>query len=66
MPGYLDFCETSLKNNIRPSKILEFEVENSVASNPTRVCICTNSTLNKDKTEENIAVFPGQSFEIKL
>ena len=61
--GWIDLCKT--KNDIKPSDIFEFKSENSVASNPTRVCMCTNSTLNKYETETHIETFPGQTFEIE-
>ena len=62
--GWIDLCKT--KNDIKPSRIFEFKSENSVASNPTRVCMCTNSTLNKYETEAHIEAFPGQTFEIAV
>ena len=61
--GWIDYCGT--KYDIKPSHILEFKTDNSVASNPTRVCMCTNSALNKYKVEAHIEVFPGQIFEIE-
>ena len=62
--GWIDLCET--KYGMKPSDILEFKADNSVGSNPTRVCMCTNSRLNKEKTEGHIEVFPGQTFEIEV
>ena len=62
--GWIDLCGT--KYDIKPSQVLEFKTEkNSVASNPTRVCMCTNSTINKYESEVHIQVFPGQTFEIE-
>ena len=57
--GWIDLCGP--RNGTKPNNIFDFQ-ENSVASNPTGVCICTNSTLNKHETEVHIKVFPGQSF----
>ena len=62
--GWIDICETD--NGTKPSKIFDFKVENSVASDPTRVCMCINSMLNKYETETHIKVFPGQIFEIEV
>ena len=62
--GWIDLCGT--KYDIKPSHILEFKTDNSVASNPTRVCMCTNSKLNKYRVEAHIEVFPGQTFEIEV
>ena len=61
--GWIDLCVT--KYDIKPRNFLEFKTDNSIASNPTRVCMCTNSTLNKHKAEAHIKVFPGQTFEIE-
>ena len=62
--GWIDLCE--VKYGIeRPSDILEFKTDNSIGSNPTRVCMCTNSTQIKDKAEAHIAVIPGQTFEFE-
>ena len=63
--GWIDLCEPKYYGIKRPSDILEFKTDNSIGSSPTRVCICTNSTPNKDKAEAHIAVFPGQTFEIE-
>ena len=62
--GWIDFCETHY--GIKPSDILKFKTDNSVGSYPTRVCMCTNSRLNKEKTEGHVEVFPGQTFEIEV
>ena len=61
--GWIDLCGT--KYDIKPSNFLEFKTDNSVASNPTRVCMYMNSTLNKHQAEAHIEVFPGQTFEIE-
>ena len=50
---------------MKTSKVFEFKTENSAASDPTRVCLCTNSMLNKNETEKHVEVFPGQTFEIE-
>ena len=60
--GWIDLCGP--RYGTKPNNIFDFE-ENSVASNPTGVCICTNSTLNKHKTEVHVKIFPGQSFKIE-
>ena len=62
--GWIDICETNTGE--KPHHLLEFKAKNSVASNPTRVCICRNSTINKYETETHIQVFPGQTFEIDV
>ena len=61
--GWIDLCETEY--DTKSSDYLNFKTDNSVGSHPTRVCICTNSTLNKHKAEAHIAVIPGQTFEIE-
>ena len=61
--GWIDLCGT--RKDAKPSTIFDFKEENSVASNPTGVYMCTNSTLNRYKTEAHIALFPGQTFEIE-
>ena len=61
--GWIDLCGP--RYGTKPNNIFDFE-ENSVASNPTGVCICTNLTLNKHETEVHINIFPGQSFEIEV
>ena len=63
--GWIDLCDTKYYGIKRPNDILKFKTDNSIGSNPTRVCMCTNSTLNKHKAEAYIAVFPGQTFEIE-
>lgn len=55
--GWIDLCRT--KNDIKPSSILDFKAENSIASNPSRVCICKNSILDKYESETQIEIFPG-------
>ena len=63
--GWIDICGTN--NDIKPSSILDFKAaENSIASNPSRVCICKNSTLNKHESELHIEIFPGQTFETEV
>ena len=62
--GWIDLCK--MKNGKKSSDIFEFKSENSIASNPTRVCRCTNSTLNKYEAEARIEAFPGQTFEIDV
>ena len=62
--GWIDFCK--MESGVELDNILEFKDENSVSSNPTRVCMCTNSTLNKNETEAHIEVIPGQIFEIEV
>ena len=37
----------------------------TVASNPTPVCLCINSVPNCNITEHQIAVFPGEKFEVE-
>ena len=61
--GWVDVCGREYDVNF--SKLLKFKADNSVGSNPTRVCMCTNSTLRKYKAELHIEVFPGQTFEIE-
>ena len=61
--GWIDLCGT--KSDIKLRNLLEFKRDNSVASNPTRVCMCTNSILSKHEAEVHIEVFPGQTFEIE-
>ena len=63
--GWIDLCETKYGIKWSSDMILKFKTDNSVGSNPTRVCMCTNSTLNKHRAEAHIAVFPGQTFEIE-
>ena len=62
--GWIDICNT--RNNVKPHEFLEFKGENSVSSTPTRVCICTNSTVDRHRNETRIEVFPGQTFEIEV
>ena len=62
--GWINICNTN--NGEKPHHFLEFKAKNSVASNPTRVCICRNSTINKYETETHIQVFPGQTFELEV
>ena len=62
--GWIDICKTS--NDIKPQDFLEFKSENSVSSTPTRVCICTNSAIDRHRNETQIEVFPGQTFEIEV
>ena len=62
--GWIDICIT--RNNVKPHEFLEFKGENSVSSTPTRVCICTNSTVDRYRNETQIEVFPGQTFEIEV
>ena len=62
--GWIDLCET--ENSKKPSSLFDFKEDNSVNSNPTGVRMCTNSTLNRYKTEAHIALFPGQTFEIEV
>ena len=62
--GWIDVCGT--EKGIMSSNTFDFKEENSVASNPTGVCICTNSTKNKCKTEAHITLFPGQTFVIEV
>lgn len=42
-----------------------FSAASSVSSHPSRVCICTNSTISRNKTEAYVEVFPGQTFDIE-
>ena len=62
--GWIDLCVT--ENNKKPSSLFNFKEDNSVASNPTGVYMCTNSTINRYQTEAHIALFPGQTFEIEV
>ena len=62
--GWINICNTN--NGEKPHHFLEFKAKNSVASNPTRVCICRNSTIIEYETETHIQVFPGQTFEIDV
>ena len=55
--GWVDVC--GREHDVNFSKLLKFKADNSVGSNPTRVCMCTNSTLRKYKAELHIEVFPG-------
>ena len=50
----------------RQAKFLNSK-ENSVASEPTRVCMCTNSILSKHETKirTRVNVFLEQTFEIE-
>ena len=61
--GWIDLCETNDGRNLH--FVLNFSAENSVSSDPTRVCICTNSTINRNTTEAHVEIFPGQTFDIK-
>ena len=62
--GWIDLCVT--ENGIKPSNMFDFKADDSVASNPTGVCMCTNSTINRYKTKAHITLFPGQTFEIEV
>ena len=62
--GWIDICKTS--NDIKPHDFLQFKGENSVSSMPTRVCMCINSTVDRHRTETQIELFPGQTFEIEV
>ena len=35
-----------------------------ISSNPTRVCICLNSTPNCNITQYNITAYPGETFQV--
>ena len=62
--GWIDICKT---NHLpKPTDFLDFTEENSVSSTPSRVCICTNSTVDRHRNETQIEVFPGQTFDIEL
>lgn len=37
----------------------------TVASNPTRMCICNNSTPDCNVLKHHLAVYPGEMFEIE-
>ena len=62
--GWINLCEPNNNVDINSHNFLEFKAENSVSSSPTRVCMCTNSTVNHYITEAHFEVFPGQTFEI--
>ena len=62
--GWIDICKASYRQ--KPTDFLDFTEENSVSSTPSRVCICTNSTVDRHRNETQIEVFPGQTFEIEL
>ena len=65
--GWIDICKTN--SNIQPFHYFNFKGESSrhyISSNPSRVCMCTNTTPNTHKTEAYIETIPGQTFEIEI
>ena len=63
--GWIDYCQMSVRSNVQTTTYLEFKSENSVSSNPSRVCICRNTTISRYETEVHINAFPGQTLEIE-
>lgn len=56
-----DYLNTFIYYNI----IISPDETNAVASDPTRICMCIDSTPNCNMTGYKVAVYPGKNFEIK-
>ena len=57
--GWIDILDYGRRYNISQND----SGLSTVASNPTRVCLCINSVPNCNITEHQIAVYPGEMFE---
>ena len=65
--GWIDYwyIDKKLKCNIRIPEVLQFEDGNpGIASEPTRICMCTNDVPNCDITEIKRVIFPGESIAL--
>ena len=66
--GWIDYCYP--KNSMQ--KQLQFEDYEQgsdlsvISSNPSRVCLCTNSVPNCSRLELNAELFPGQMFTVEI
>ena len=70
--GWIDIC-IPISFDARPSSVFTFRTSNStdytlseVSSNPSRVCMCTNSTPDIRTTTAYVTTLPGQIFEINV
>ena len=69
--GWIDICIRRNSYYI-PSQIFDFQIGNNnisfseISSNPSRVCVCTNSIPNKYESSKTTTLFPGQTFEIEV
>ena len=66
--GWVDYwyINGKLERNKRIPSVLQFKDGNpeGIASDPTRVCVCTNGVPNCEITELERVIFPGQSIAL--
>ena len=62
--GWIDSLPNS--NSHQLITIFQNNSLDAVTSNPTRVCICSNSIPVRNFTEYRLNLFPGQTFEIEV
>lgn len=67
--GWIDVNLDNIKKSITYTditEIFEFEGNNSVSSDPTRICMCTNNTPDCNITYITQEILPGQTFSIQF
>ena len=66
--GWIDIigqAKYGIKDAIQISSTYPQTDRHAIASDPTRICMCSNSIPVCNITEHHIKVFPGQTFEIE-
>ena len=65
--GWIDLNATkqSITYNANISDMIEFESDNDVSSDPTRICKCINNSPDCSVNEQTIEIFPGQTLNLE-
>ena len=65
--GWIDYWYNNekLERNLRIPAVLQFEDDNpGIASEPTRICMCTNNIPDCDVSEIKRTIYPGESIAL--
>ena len=62
----INIYDDNNNTNILDHDMIVFEDHNDIASDPIRVCKCTNSIPNCSITEEEVEIFPGQMLSLEV
>ena len=66
--GWIDYCypKKSMQKQLQFEDYKQGSDLSLISSNPSRVCLCTNSVPNCSRLELNAELFPGQMFTAEI